>query len=185
MVHVVSIQLGPYERFGETVIPGLDPWGRFTVNLGVYVPEMRRMSSPRGSWVTEPICRLRWSLGNVMPDGLDQWWDLRDRLSLEEVLSAVVDYAVPKLDWFPDADSVLAAYVTEGYPAFGRVANRSAALDVADLHIARGDQASAEDLLRWYVDQLVSDQDPHLGHHARVREYLAERGMGHLDGPLR
>ncbi|GEM_PF-1284397 len=185
MVHVVSLQLGHYERFGETVVPGSDLWGRFTVNLGVYVPEMSRMGSPRGSWVNEYNCQLRWRLGKVMPDGLDQWWDLRDRLSLEEVVSAVVDYGLPRLASFPDADSVIAAYATEGHRAFGSIANRSVALDVADLHIARGDQASAEGLLRWYVDQLVSDHDPHMPHQGYVREYLAERGMGHLGGPLR
>ncbi|MFF2053927.1 DUF4304 domain-containing protein [Leifsonia sp. NPDC058194] len=185
MVHVMSVQLGRYERFGETVVSGSDLWGRFTVKLGVYVPEMGRMGSPRGSWVNEYNCQLRWRLGNVMPDGLDQWWDLRDRLSLEEVTSAVVDYAVPKLDSFPDAEGVLAAYATDGCRAFGGIANDSVALDVADLHLARGDQASAENLLCWYIDQLASDSDPRVPHHAYVREYLAVRGMGHLGDRLR
>lgn len=187
LVHVVSLQLGPYERFGAPAAPEhtLDLWGRFTVNLGVYVPEMGRMGAPRGNWVNEYNCQLRWRLGRLMPDRLEQWWDLRDRLALEEVLTALVDYALPKLDSFADADSVLVAYATEGHRAFGSIANRSVALDVADLYIARGDQASAEDLLRWYIDQLLSDREPHVPHQGYVREYLAERGMGHLDGPLR
>lgn len=186
LVHVVSLQLGPFDPSGMHAVPGLVPdlYGRYTVNLGVYVPEMGRMSSPRSSWVNEYNCQLRWRLGTLMDGGSDRWWDLRDRLSMEEVLSALIDRGLPKLDSFPDADSVLAAYAAEGHRALGDIANRSVALDVADLLIARNERKAAEDLLRWYVGELVTDPNPHIPHQGYVRDYLIARRMEHLTDRL-
>ena len=65
LVHQVSLQLGSYDPSGIHAVPGLVPdlYGRFRVNLGVYVPEMNRMSSPRSRWINDYDCHLRWGLG--------------------------------------------------------------------------------------------------------------------------
>src|SRR5215217_4901784 len=89
LVHHLSVQLGSFDPSGIHAVPGLVPdhSGRFTVNLGVHVPAMSRMGSPRSSWVNDYSCQLWWRLGNLLAGGFDQWWDLRDRVALDEVLA--------------------------------------------------------------------------------------------------
>lgn len=51
IIHHVSIQLGSYDPSGIHAVPGLIPdlYGKFRVNLGVYVPAMNRMGGSRSS----------------------------------------------------------------------------------------------------------------------------------------
>lgn len=175
LVHHVSVQLGPYDPSGIHAVPGLVPdlHGRYRVNLGVYVPEMNRGGSPRSNWINDHNCQLRWGLGDFMPGGFDQCWDLLDRLSVEEVSRVLASRALPHLDLFSSADQVLDAFEAEGPRAFGPITPASAALDVADLLLARRRRADAERLLREYV-QFVSRGD-HGGHKEYLRGYLTQR----------
>lgn len=184
LVHHVSVQLGPYDPSGIHSVPGLVPdlYGRYRVNLGVYVPEMNRMGSPRSSWINDYNCQLRWGLGDFMPGGFDQWWDLRDRLSLEEVSRVLATRALPHLDQFSTAEQVLDAYEEHGSRAFGPITSEAAALDVADLLIARRRRSDAERLLQAYVVS-VSLGD-HTGHKEYLRRNLAERDFESLGKPL-
>lgn len=185
LVHHVSVQLGPYDPSGKHAVPGLVPdlHGRFRANLGVYVPEMNRMGSPRSSWINDYNCQLRWGLGDFMPGGFDQWWDLRDRLSVDEVSRVLATRALPHLDLFSSAEHVLNAYEKHGPRAFGPITSAAAALDVADLLISRRRRWDAERLLQTYVDSVsLGDQT---GHKEYLREYLAERDFESLGGLLR
>jgi hypothetical protein len=54
IVHVVSLQLGSY-----------DPSGKFTINLGVFVPGLNQVSSgSRGPWVTNMTATFGGGSGN-------------------------------------------------------------------------------------------------------------------------
>lgn len=185
LVHHLSVQLGSFDPSGIHAVPGLIPdlYGRFTVNLGVHVPAMSRMGNPRSSWINDYNCQLRWRLGNLLPGGFDQWWDLRDRVALDEVLAAVENVGLPTLDPFPNAESVLDTYEREGPAGFGSIASAAVALDVADLLLARRETERARALLERYVDEI--SQGRHRPHQEYVREYLAERGLSDLDAPLR
>jgi hypothetical protein len=184
LVHHVSIQLGAYDPSGIHAVPGLIPdlYGRFRVNLGVYVPAMNRMGSPRSNWINDYNCTLRWGLGDLMPGGFDQWWDLRDRLALEEVTEVLVERALPHLDGFRDSESVLAAYAAEGARAFGPIASVAVALDVADLLLSRGEREEAETLLKTYVSHVAAGD--HRGHKEYLRGYLEQRDFGRLGEQL-
>jgi hypothetical protein len=180
LVHVVSIQLGPYDPSGIHAVPGLVPdlYGRFRVNLAVHVPAMSRRGTPRSSWINDYNCELRWGLGYFMPGSFDRWWDLRDRLALDEVTEVLTDHALPHLDGFPDSDSVLSAYRDRGASAFGPIAPDSVALDVADLLLARGQRDEAARLLATYVSKVAStDHDWHKGY---LVGYLTQRNFGSL-----
>ena len=110
-----------------------------------------------------------------MPGGFDRWWDLRDRLSVEEVSEVLAMRALPHLDLFSSAEQVLDAYEEQGPRAFGPITPEAAALDVADLLIARKRRSDARRLLQAYVES-VSRGD-YTGHQKYLREYLAERGF--------
>jgi hypothetical protein len=55
LVHVFDFQMGPSDPPGATHIPGLTDnlHGKFTVNLGVYSPDMTRLGAPAASRVNE------------------------------------------------------------------------------------------------------------------------------------
>jgi hypothetical protein len=66
-VHVINFQMG--QRWLQ---------GKFTVNVGVYVPEVARvLDGPhKRSFVQEPECCVRHRLGSLGPEHKDLWWDL-------------------------------------------------------------------------------------------------------------
>lgn len=185
LVHHLSIQLGAFDPSGMHAVAGLVPdnHGRFTVNLGVHVPAMARRGPPRSAWINTYDCQLRWRLGELLPGGADRWWDLRDGAAADEVLAAVVEVGIPRLDAFPDAEHVLGAYERDGPAGLGMITPDAIALDVADLLLARGEHGRARALLSDYVARVAGRT--HRPHQEYLREYLAERGLSELDRPLR
>src|SRR5262244_2664782 len=81
LTQVVSIQMGSSDPPGTTYIPGLreNLHGLFTVNLGVYVPEVARHLGGGGakSWVQEYHCCVRARLGQTCRERKDVWWHAR------------------------------------------------------------------------------------------------------------
>ena len=180
LVHHVSVQLGAYDPSGKHAVPGLLPdlYGRYRVTLGVFVPEMNRGGAPRSTWINDYDCQLRWGLGDFLPGGFDQWWDLRDRLSVEEVNRELTTKVLPHFEHFNSAEQVLDAWHKQGPLAFGPITPKAAALDVADLLVARQRRDEAKRLLETYVES-VSLGD-HTSHKQYLRKYLRERGFGSL-----
>jgi hypothetical protein len=82
LIHAVQIQAGRYDPPGTVHIPWFreNLYGRFTVNLGIWVPEVAKYigfgTSP--SFVNEMHCCIRARLGELGPEGTDIWWDIRD-----------------------------------------------------------------------------------------------------------
>jgi len=78
LVQVINVQMGPFDPPGTTYHPGLreNLYGRFTVNLGVYVPEVaeyRLARQPEG-FIREYHCTVRERLGPLGPERQDIWW---------------------------------------------------------------------------------------------------------------
>ena len=69
LIQVVKIQMGPSDPPGTTYIPGLreNLHGLFTINLGVYVPEVARnhIMGEAKSWVQEGHCCVRARMGGM------------------------------------------------------------------------------------------------------------------------
>ena len=63
LTQVVNIQMGASDPPGTTYIPGLreNLHGLFTVNLGVYIPEVAELhgGGPAKSWVQDYHCSIR------------------------------------------------------------------------------------------------------------------------------
>lgn len=70
LTHVRSVQMGSFDPPGTTYHPRLreNLYGRFTVNLGVYVPEVAAAlygGGAAGNWVRESSCCIRARLGEL------------------------------------------------------------------------------------------------------------------------
>jgi hypothetical protein len=111
LVQVVNLQMGEFP-IGDYVIPGLREsyYGRFTVNLGVFLPAVLRLERSREppAFVQEYECEIRARLGSLVY-GEDTWWDLDH--GIEQTAAAIVEQmdrtGVPFLEQFEDYASVL------------------------------------------------------------------------------
>src|SRR5579863_6346089 len=81
LTHVINFQMGRFDPPGTSYIPWFrkNLYGKFTVNVGVYVPEVASQKyggSPRSS-IQEPDCCVRQRLGALGPERSDLWWSVR------------------------------------------------------------------------------------------------------------
>jgi hypothetical protein len=101
VVQVVSFQMGPFEPPGTVEIPGLreNLYGTFTVNLGVYLDEVRRIQDlpQAGNFINDYNCHLRRRLGQLIDPPADRWWDLDGHEETGHVVRDLI--SGPALDW--------------------------------------------------------------------------------------
>lgn len=178
LTQVVSLQMGASDPPGTTYIPGLreNLHGWFTVNLGVYVPEVARHhgGGEAGAFVQEYHCCVRARLGEVGPERKDLWWKITSASSLlEEIEARLQRDALPYLDRHASRDAVLRACrkSTGALGSAGSPARIVAAIILAE----RGDEAGARALL---ARQAQERRNP--GHPAYVRSLADKLGLGAL-----
>jgi uncharacterized protein DUF4304 len=179
LTQVVNIQMGASDPPGTTHVPGLreNLHGRFTVNLGVYVPEVAQRSGggPAKSWVQEHDCCVRARLGSLGADGRETWWHAR---ADDEVIAAMrrrlEEVGLPFLDRFATRDRILAEWD-------GRSENMGASspprIVCAIILAARGERGRARDLL---ARQVLESRGT--GHPQFVRRLAGSLGLGPVDG---
>lgn len=178
LTHVVWFWMGAFDPSGLATAGGFLPdyHGTFTIRVGVHVPAMTRMGTPRSTWINEYDCQLRWTVPELL--GLneddDVWWQLRSPLARTLARDLTVDYALPHLDEFPSADAVLDRFEKDGPVGVGM--NHTAALDLSEIFRARSDVESERRFLRNYVDTIIGRQPLHFGHLTHVSEYLVAQG---------
>jgi hypothetical protein len=121
-------------------VPGLRTrlYGKFRLDLEVYVPEIKRSGVPRSTWINEYNCHLRRTIGQLMngDSGSDLWWSLHDDRAPEIARIALEDYGLPWLEEFPSRESILKRFEAEGPLALGM--SPAGGLDVAEMLIAMG-----------------------------------------------
>jgi hypothetical protein len=81
VVQVIGLQAGqggPEPRAEGPEGFGLGRRGQFTVNLGLYVDEVREALAlyPRPRWIAASHCALRTRIGHLMEPPRDVWWNL-------------------------------------------------------------------------------------------------------------
>lgn len=66
--------------------------GKFTLNLGVYFPEVERVAGFDGAlqWPAESQCSLRVRIGQLLPERNDIWWELGPGVDLGTVSDLLV-----------------------------------------------------------------------------------------------
>lgn len=112
LTQVINLQMGASDPPGTTYIPGLreNMHGLFTVNLGVYIPEVLELhgGGPAKSWVQEYYCSIRSRLGRAGDTTQDLWWHARNPSdAVADIQPLLLSYGLPFLDRFGSRDLIL------------------------------------------------------------------------------
>jgi hypothetical protein len=179
LTQLVGIQMGASDPPGTTYIPGLreNLHGLFTVNLGVYVPEVAKYhgGGEAGAWVQDYHCCVRSRLGAVAGEQKDLWWPAE---ASTKVLASVQVYleeaGLPFLERFSTRDKIILEWD-------GRSENLESSspprIVSAIILCERGKKHEARILLE---RQALETQNP--GHPGYVRKLAQKLQLGALDG---
>jgi len=179
---VVHFQSGAFDPPGTLEIPGLreNLYGRFTINLGIYVPEVaaaKNMHAVRAARVIHvDQCCLRTRLGHIGPEHRDLWWPARPEL-FEEIRARLESNALPFLRRFDSRDSILSELrhaVESPYTITPRIV-------CAIILAKRGRQAEARELLQAQADEAESNNPGHAAYVRQLAERLDLGGLGDVD----
>lgn len=174
VVQVVNLQMRAFAT-DTTSPPAMELVDRFTVNLGIFIPELQSEYFV-GPAVHEYDCAVRMRIGFLMDPPHDHWWDLSgdaDALA-EELLRVMEERGLPFLDRFATRDAIVAEWIafSESTGSIG-----SARVDVAILHAARGEPREARALLR----ALRSSEDITPSHADYLDALAARLGLDPLE----
>jgi hypothetical protein len=177
LVQVINLQMGNFDPPGTTYIPGLrdNLYGKFAVNLGVYVPEVALYhgGSEARSFVHEYNCCVRTRLGTTEPEK-EIWWMVH---ATDDVISDVSrelrNQGFSFLERFESREKILLELgdVTEN------IFLNPPRIVCAIILAARGKAEDARSLLR---AQARETRNPH--HPEYVRGLAQRLGLGNLDG---
>lgn len=93
--HVINLQ-GSSWNLGNS--------GRFTLNFGLYFPDakLQHHGHPIQLKPSEADCTVHARIGQLMPAGLDHWWDISPAINLPQlatdVTNALTKYGLPWLE---------------------------------------------------------------------------------------
>lgn len=113
LTQVIGFQMGAFDPPGTTYIPGLreNLYGRFTVNLGVYVPEVARHQGggEAKSVVHDYNCCIRTRLGRGANKEL--WWEISSSETLvADFQERLQNEALPFFQRFESRDQILSKF---------------------------------------------------------------------------
>ena len=178
LTQVISIQMGASDPPDTSFIPGLQEnlHGLFTVNLGVYVPEVARHhgGGEAKSWVQEYHCCVRARLGEASGEDRDIWWHARAQDAvIDDVRRRLEQAGLPFLNRYSTREKILAEWQD-------RSENMSASspprIVMAIILAEGGRKDEARALL---AKQVLETRNP--GHPDYVRRLANQLGVGKLD----
>jgi hypothetical protein len=177
LTQVITFQMGSFDPPGTTYIPGLreNMYGRFTVNLGVYVPEVARHhgGGEAKSIVQEYHCCVRARIGTLGTERADLWWDLAPGASLvSEIQRRLEGDALPFLERFKSRDSILQELMGQATSEFAIPPRIVCAIILVE-------RQRLDDARRLLAVQARETRNP--GHPAYVRGLAEKLGLGGLD----
>jgi hypothetical protein len=177
LTQVINVQLGPPDLPGTVYIPGLtrNLHGLFTLNLGVYVPEVAAWTSsgPPRAWVQEYYCCIRDRLGHVSGAQTDAWWHAyASQEVIDDIRMRLAVFGLPFLARFATRDLILAELHGKGE----NLAHCSVPRIVSAIILAeRRETTAARALLA-----LQTGETRNPGHPAYVRALAERMGLGDL-----
>ncbi|MEZ5064620.1 MAG: DUF4304 domain-containing protein [bacterium] len=178
LTQVVGFQSGRGDSPGKRLVPGFrkDLRDHYTVNLGVYVPEVARylLGEEFDGWIREYHCCVRARLGELTADRRDLWWPVDGVKGGEEVLRLLENVAIPFLENLRTRDDLLAYGETDPEPL---AASASPRVVSAILRAERGESEFAAELLASEWRQAAND-----GQRASLRELASSLGLS-VPGP--
>ncbi|HEV7609665.1 MAG TPA: DUF4304 domain-containing protein [Steroidobacteraceae bacterium] len=176
LTQVVNLQMGASYPPGTTYFPGLreDLHGLFTVNLGVYIPEVAELhgGGPAKSWVQEYTCSVRNRLGPASGSSKDLWWQARASPEvIQDVQLLLISFGLVFLERFRSRDLVLSELNGLG----NNLEHCSVPRIVCAIILARrGDPNAARELM----SAQASESKGNRHHPAYVRELARRMGLG-------
>jgi hypothetical protein len=186
VTHVVNFQLGSFDPPGTHPIPGFrfNLYGKFTVNLGVYLPEIQLFQFPKikSGPIREYDCFFRVRLGRLGSEEKDIWWTLERVDSLtEEIVARLHRDGFPFLNRFSTRDAILQELEDMGRDH--RWMMNTPKVARAAILFARGDSVEARALLQSHVaERRPNGELAHLpGQIQFVNQYSIRIGLGPLD----
>jgi hypothetical protein len=182
LTQVVNLQMGPSDPPGTTYVPGLreNLHGLFTINLGVYVPEVARIheGGEARSWVQEYHCSVRARLGETSGAPQGSWWHARpDEDVIQDVRARLERVGFPFLDRFATRDKILSEWAAEGESLEG--AAGAPRIVMAIILAERGERERARALLARQVLETRNPGHPDC-HPDYVRALAARLALGPL-----
>jgi hypothetical protein len=178
LTEVVQLQMGSFDPPGTAYIPGLreNLYGKFTVNLGVFVPEVAEhygAGAPK-SFVREYHCCVRTRLAILGPERRDVWWDIRGDVSIaQDLLRRITRDAMPFFREFDTRDAILAQWLAVPKSPYAIVPPR---IVCAIILAERGWPDDARALLTAQARETTN-----AGHPAYVRRLADKLGLGRLE----
>ncbi len=184
MFQIVALQTGafeigppppePFKHFRE------DHYGKFTVNVGVFVEEIfERSNSPISPKrvIADGHCSIRTRLSHITA-GQDLWWSLiddRDELA-DDIGALLLHVGIPFLDRFRTRDQIVRDWIRFNETEFAITA--VARLDVAMVLLRKGDFQGAK---RLFQEHLGTCGPKQMHHASYVRELGVGLGFGNLE----
>jgi hypothetical protein len=119
LVQVISFQMGAYQVGNPPeVLPyRTNLYGKFTINLSLFVSEIREIERPFDSepawspkkFIPEMSCHVRKRIGQIMPGGRDTWWGLQEEADLlsAHAFFLLQEYGLPFLHNYNSRDSTI------------------------------------------------------------------------------
>ena len=109
LVHVIALQLASHRGFEPPGSLGLMPayYGTYTLNIGVYIPELARTPPSQGGWVADYQCTIRERIGTLLPGRQDTWWPVGSVDAADVVLDALSTRVLPWLDRLASVEAIL------------------------------------------------------------------------------
>jgi hypothetical protein len=177
LTEVVQMQMGSFDPPGTTYLPGLreNLYGKFTMNLGVFVPEVAEQygGGASKSFVQEYHCCVRTRLPLLGPERRDVWWDIRAEEALTEELLRRFEWdAIPFFKKFETRDAILDQWLAVPKSPYASTPPR---IVCAIILAERGRSEDARVLL---AAQAKEPLNP--GHSAYVRRLADKLGLGDL-----
>jgi hypothetical protein len=176
LVSVVNFQMGKFDPPGTTSIPGLreNLYGSFTINLGIYVPEVYRtlFDSEVKGFVLEYHCCIRSRLGMLGREKRDIWWqvDISSNLS-DDLKDRLVSDAFPFLHHFETRGAIL-----QDWPDYYNIHQfGSSSPPYIVLAVISATQGKTEDARRLLEKQI--EQSHKSGHKEYVRGLAKKLGL--------
>jgi hypothetical protein len=177
LTEVVQLQMGRFDPPRTIPIPGLreNRYGKFTVNLGVFVPEVAERygrGAPK-SFVQEYHCCIRTRLAVLGPERRDVWWDIRaDEALARELMQRLTRDAIPFFGKFETRDAILGQLLADPKAPYASTPSR---IICAIILSKRGRNEDARVLLAAQARETLNP-----GHPAYVRGLADKLGLGDL-----
>lgn len=174
VVQVANLQMRAFADDAPATRGGMVLVDRYTVNLGVFVPELQAEATVDPAAVQEYECPLRMRIGALMDPPHDHWWDLPGDAGAEAV-RVMEERGLPFLRRFGTRDGVVAEWIafSEANDLLG-----CPRADVAILLAGRGEPGRARALLR---EQRCRAGNP-AAHLAWLDALAARLGLEPLEG---